>query len=124
MFYSAYFILQPYAISPLKLIPGPWYAVYIEWWLVWKTMMNYDLYLEHDSWVRILPNEISICDPEAIASIYGVNAAYVKTEFYTYQLRGVPKLFTMSDRKQHARRRRKLSRLFSMSTITEYTERL
>lgn len=52
--------------------------------------------------------------------IYGANSAYVKTEFYTYQFRGQPKLFTMSDPKQHAKRRRELAHPFSMSAVTEY----
>lgn len=80
----------------------------------------HELHQKYGLWVRIAPNEISTCDPEAIVPIYGVNSAFVKTEFYTWQFRGVPELFTMSDRKQHARRRRELAHLFSMSAITEY----
>ena len=52
--------------------------------------------------------------------IYGVSSDYIKTEFYMYQLRGIPELFTMADRKHHATGRRQLSHLFSMSTNTEY----
>lgn len=126
LLFCIYIILEPYVFSPLKRIPGPWYAVYTKWWLVWKTTKGiraktiHDLHLKYGPWVRISPNEVSTCDAEAIVPIYGVNSAHVKTEFYTYQLRGEPELFTMSDRKQHARRRRELSHLFSMSTITEY----
>ena len=126
LLYIVYWALYPWFLSPLKEIPGPWYAVYTKWWLVWKTVKGvraktiHELHLRHGPWVRIAPNEVSTCDPLAIVPIYGVNSTYVKTEFYTYQLRGVPELFTMSDRKQHARRRRELSHLFSMSTIAEY----
>lgn len=126
LLYSIYWALHPWFLSSLKGIPGPWYAVYTKWWLAWKTVKGvraktiHELHQRYGPWVRIAPNEISTCDSEAIVPIYGVNSAYVKTEFYTYQLRGVPELFTMSDRKQHARRRRELAHLFSMSTITEY----
>lgn len=126
LLYAIYWVLYPWFFSPLKAIPGPWYAVYTKWWLVWKTVKGiraktiHELHQKYGPWVRIAPNEISTCDSEAIVPIYGVNSTYVKTEFYTYQLRGVPELFTMSDRKQHARRRRELAHLFSMSTITEY----
>ena len=126
LLYIIYCVFYPWFFSPLKAIPGPWYAVYTKWWLVWRTVKGvraktiHDLHQQYGPWVRIAPNEISTCDSEAIVPIYGVNSTYVKTEFYTYQLRGVPELFTMSDRKQHARRRRELAHLFSMSTITEY----
>lgn len=69
---------------------------------------------------RIAPNEISTCEVKAIPALCGNASNFVKTDFDIYQLRGVPELFTMSDRKQHASRRRQLSHLLSMSTITEY----
>lgn len=124
--YIIYWALHPWFLSPLKGVPGPWYAVYTKWWLVWKTVKGvraktiHELHQKYGPWVRIAPNEVSTSDSEALVPIYGVNSTYVKTDFYTYQLRGVPELFTMSDRKQHARRRRELAHLFSMSTITEY----
>lgn len=124
--YTIYWALHPWFLSPLKGVPGPWYAVYTKWWLVWKTVKGvraktiHELHQQYGPWVRIAPNEVSTSDSEALVPIYGVNSTYVKTDFYTYQLRGVPELFTMSDRKQHARRRRELAHLFSMSTITEY----
>ncbi len=126
LLYALYLVLHPWVFSLLKKIPGPWYAIYAKWWLVWKTIKGvraktiHNLHVKYEPWVRIAPNEGSICDREAIVPIYGVNSLFVKTEIYTYQLHGVPELFTMSDRKQHARRRRELSHLFSLSTITEY----
>ncbi|KAL8827188.1 MAG: hypothetical protein Q9191_003339 [Dirinaria sp. TL-2023a] len=124
--FISYLALQPWLFSPLRHIPGPWYAICTKWWLVYKTVKGvraktiHELHLKYGAWVRIAPNEVSTCDPEAIVPIYGANSAYVKTEFYTYQLRGQPELFTISDPKQHAKRRRELAHLFSMSTITEY----
>ena len=80
----------------------------------------HDLHLKCGSWIRIAPSEIFTSDRESIVPIYGVSSDYIKTEFYMYQLRGIPELFTMADRKHHATRRRQLSHLFSISTITEY----
>ena len=124
--YALYFLLHPYVFSPLQKIRGPWYAIYTKWWLVRITTRGirsktiHELHQQYGPWVRIAPNEISTCDPEALAPIYGVGSEHVKTDFYTYQNRGIPEIFNMSDRNQHARRRRELSHLFSMSTITEY----
>lgn len=126
--YLVYFLLYPWCISPLRKIPGPWWAGYTKWWLVYKTWMGvraktiHDLHLKYGPWVRVAPNEISTADSEAIIPIYGINSDFVKTEFYTYQLRGIPELFTMADRKAHAKRRRELAHLFSMSTIKEYED--
>ena len=76
--------------------------------------------MKYGPWVRIAPDEISTSDSKAIAPIYGVTSEFTKSDFYKYQLRGIPELFTMQDRKAHAKRRRELAHLFSMSTITEY----
>ncbi|KAJ9606411.1 hypothetical protein H2200_009372 [Cladophialophora chaetospira] len=127
-----YWVLYPWYFSPLRLIPGPWWAGYTKWWLVYKTWAGvraktiHDLHLKYGPYVRVAPNEISTSDSKAITAIYGVNSEFTKTEFYQYQLRGMtdakPELFTMSDRKAHAKRRRELAHLFSMSTITEYED--
>lgn len=142
--YLLYAAVYPWVFSPLKHIPGPWFALYTKWWLVYKTNKGirsktiHDLHEKYGPWVRVAPFEVSTTDTEAIVPIYGVNSNFVKTEFYTYQLRGklrfswtqyrafnirrvaIPELFTMSNRKDHATRRRQLAHLFSMSTITEY----
>ncbi|KAK6364743.1 hypothetical protein LTS17_011848 [Exophiala oligosperma] len=123
-----YLLLYPWYFSPLRKIPGPWYAAYTKWWLVYKTWTGvraktiHDLHLKYGPWVRVAPDEVSTSDKEAITTIYGVNSDFVKTDFYTYQLRAIPELFTMSDRKAHAKRRRELAHLFSMSTISEYED--
>ncbi|EXJ65327.1 hypothetical protein A1O7_01668 [Cladophialophora yegresii CBS 114405] len=127
-----YWLLYPWFFSPLRNIPGPWWAGYTKWWLVYKTWAGvraktiHELHLKYGPWVRVSPNEISTSDSKAITAIYGVNSEFTKTEFYQYQLRGMtdakPELFTMADRKAHAKRRRELAHLFSMSTITEYED--
>jgi benzoate 4-monooxygenase len=126
-----YQALYPWLFSPLRNIPGPWYAVYTKWWMAYKTFKGiravtiHDLHRRYGPWVRIAPEEVSTCDTEAIAPIYGVNSKFVKTDFYTYQLRGFEgpeflELFTYSNRQAHATRRRQLANLFSMSTLIEY----
>ncbi len=92
--YMVYFALYPWLFSPIKHIPGPAIAAYTNWWLVYKTVKCvraktiHDLHVKYGPWVRISPNEVSTADSQAIVPIYGVNSNFVKTEFYTYQLRG------------------------------------
>lgn len=123
--YLVYFLLQPW-FSPLRKIPGPWVARYTKWWIISKTGQGlraktiHDLHERYGKWVLIAPTEVSTRDPEAIVPIYGTTSKFRKTDFYTYQLRGIPELFTMSDQKEHANRRRLLANLFAMSTIKDY----
>ncbi|KAJ9606678.1 hypothetical protein H2200_008686 [Cladophialophora chaetospira] len=125
-FLVIYWLLYPWYISPLRKVRGPWYAIYTKWWLAYKTWKGvrayaiHELHLKYGPWVRIAPDEVSTSDSQALGPIYGVSSNFVKTEFYTYQLRGIPELFTMSDRKAHAKRRRELAHLFTMTTIKEY----
>ncbi|EXJ83058.1 hypothetical protein A1O1_06676 [Capronia coronata CBS 617.96] len=124
--YILYLLLEPWYFSPLKEIPGPWFAAYTKWWMVYKTvcgeraMTIHKLHVQYGKCVRIGPKEVSTVDSEAIVPIYGAGSKFVKTEFYTYQLRGVPELFTMSNQKQHMARRRLMAHLFSMSTMKDY----
>ena len=107
--YLIYVLIHPWYISPLKKIPGPWYTAYTKWWLVYKTWTGvraktiHDLHVKYGPWVRVAPDEVSTSDHAAIVPIYGVNSDFVKTDFYTYQLRAIPELFTMSDRQAHSR---------------------
>lgn len=123
-----YCLLYPWYFSPLRKVPGPWYAAYTKWWLAYKTWQGiraytiHDLHMKYGPWVRISPGEVSISDPSAIVPIYGVNSDFVKTDFYYHLNRRIPELFTMTDRKQHAKRRRELAHLFTMSTIKEYED--
>ena len=124
--YLVYWALHPWVFSPLRKVPGPWYTAYTKWWIAYKTVQGvraktiHDLHVKYGATVKIGPNEVSTCDPEAIVPIYGTTSKFIKTEFYTYQLRGIPEIFTISSQKQHAQRRRLMAHVFSMSTIKEY----
>lgn len=124
--YIVYSLIYPFLFSPLRHIPGPWYTSLSKLWIIYKTVQGvraksiHDLHLKYGPWVRIGPDEISISDQDAIVPIYGPTSKFSKTDFYTYQLRGIPELFTMSNHKQHADRRRLLAHLFSMSTMKDY----
>jgi benzoate 4-monooxygenase len=124
--YFCYGTLYSVFLSPLKKVPGPWWAAWSKWPMVFATVRGkrsvtiHKLHDTYGQWVRIAPNEISISDPQAIVPIYGTTSKFAKTDFYTYQLRGIPELFTMSNQKRHADRRKLLAHLFSMSTMKDY----
>lgn len=63
--------------TPLKDIPGPWFAscspLYRFWYAVCRSNYHHDLTNLHRKYgniVRIAPNEVSIWDPEVVAEIY------------------------------------------------------
>ncbi|KAI1619965.1 cytochrome P450 [Exophiala viscosa] len=124
--YIVYTFLYPFLFSPMRHLPGPWYARVSKLWIIYKTVQGvrarsiHDLHRKFGQWVVIGPDEVSTSDQDAIVPIYGATSKFCKTTFYTYQLRGIPELFTMSSQKQHADRRRLLAHLFSMSTMKDY----
>jgi benzoate 4-monooxygenase len=138
-------IIQPVFVSPLRSIPGPLHCKIDKWWLVWKTHIGirakaiHDIHMRYGPIVRVARNEVSISDIKEIRELYGQGTDYMKSAFYTYQLRGIPNLFTMDEyvysffliittmlissansRKEHANRRRIMSHLFSQASTLEF----
>lgn len=73
--------------------------------------------------MRIAPNRFSITDPAALRIIYGHGSKFVKSKFY-YAF-GHPDitqldLFSERDIARHALKRRKVSSLFSVTTLLSY----
>lgn len=68
----------------LNQIPGPWLASFTDLhrlYTVWKRrpeLWHIRLHETHGKLVRLGPNSVSIADPEAIKTIYGLNTGYVK----------------------------------------------
>lgn len=72
--------------------------------------------------MRIAPNEVSISDPEALKTIYAVNAGFTKTDFYepfAPHISPNEDHFTQRDEKMHAYRRRFVNHLYSLTSILE-----
>lgn len=73
------------ALKPgLRSIPGPFLAKFTDLWrlrAVWKGNFQravIDLHRTYGDVVRVGPNTISIADPKAIESIYGLKANFPK----------------------------------------------
>lgn len=65
-------------------IPGPWLAGFTDLYrlcIVWgrrPELWHIKLHEQHGKVVRLGPNTVSIADPEAIKTIYGLSTGYVK----------------------------------------------
>ncbi|KAL1639278.1 hypothetical protein SLS58_008120 [Diplodia intermedia] len=115
----------------LHKYPGPALAAYTDWWRlidVWgrKTEQTHiHLHQKYGDFVRVGPNVISIADPKAIKTIYGLNKGMTKSDFYPIQQataggHRVWSLFSTKDEDWHAKYRRCINGAFAMSALVSY----
>lgn len=86
--------------------------------------LNRELHEQYGSVVRISPNEISVSDPSAVQTIYGIKSKFTKTVWYTIWGNPASKSkhadpFADRDEKHHASRRRLVNNMYAMSSILE-----
>lgn len=119
--YSAYF-------SPLAQVPGPGWARFSDFWLLWqlysfrKCPTINECFAEYGPIVRIGPNKVALNTEEAMKVIYGIGTKFIKSEWYkTWSLLGFDNVFTIHDTKEHADRRRITAKLMSKSNVVVYT---
>ncbi|KAK3673769.1 hypothetical protein LTR78_006322 [Recurvomyces mirabilis] len=112
-------------------VPGPILAKFTDLWrllVVWRRD-SHDTYLKlhkkHGDLLRIGPNCISICKPDMIPIIYGIQKGYVKSDFYAVWQNMIngkrsPSLVFTTDEQQHAMLRRPVAGAFALSTLVEF----
>ncbi|KAF6802948.1 cytochrome p450 monooxygenase [Colletotrichum sojae] len=122
-------ILIRAARSPLKYVPGPWYAHFTHYVLKYHVVLGRrifyvdDLHRRYGEIVRLSPDEISVTSVDGHKQIYATSSPCTKHEWYL-RFGGHPYLglFTMSNRKEHAERRRMFARAFSKSQLRSQWE--
>ncbi|KAJ6085354.1 cytochrome P450 [Penicillium canescens] len=73
--------------------------------------------------VRVGPNRYSFTSPPAVKKIYELGGKFEKSQYYTPLLSPDPEtqhIFPMIDNNRHKERRRKISPLYTMSTMVSY----
>ncbi|RFU26932.1 hypothetical protein B7463_g9409, partial [Scytalidium lignicola] len=90
-FGTAWLGMQIYraAFAPLSKLPGPWYSLFSDIFLMYKEFSAqrrvyiHELHKRFGPVVRLGPNEVSFTSPEALKEIYqSSGSGYDKTEFY------------------------------------------
>ncbi|KAH6715260.1 cytochrome P450 oxidoreductase [Leptodontidium sp. MPI-SDFR-AT-0119] len=124
-----FYYLTAALLSPLRSIPGPFWARFTRWWKFIEIYRgefektNIELHRRYGPVVRISPNEYSIDDPEATKEIYGLGSHFVKSPWYIASGNPDPHatadLFTDLDPKRHAVNRRKVASLYSMTNLVQ-----
>ncbi|KEF54719.1 uncharacterized protein A1O9_09161 [Exophiala aquamarina CBS 119918] len=114
-------------------IPGPFFAAYTDIWrfvIVWRRRperTHVKLHEKLGPLVRLGPNSVSVSDPAAIKTIYGLASGYVKSSFYTVQQQAVSRdghllqgMFNTTDEQYHAKLRRAVNNAYAMSTLVQF----
>ncbi|KAI1638940.1 cytochrome P450 [Biscogniauxia mediterranea] len=124
-------VLYDLLFSPLRKIPGPIWARFTRWWeyrLVAKGDSNLQyihLHKRYGPVVRVGPNRYSITRPEDVKVVYDIGSKFTKSDYYKPLLHPDPdeqSIFAIQDNNFHKERRRKISALYSMSTMVSYEE--
>ncbi|KAI5121944.1 hypothetical protein M0805_002016 [Coniferiporia weirii] len=86
--YFVAFAVYQLLISPLRAVPGPWYAAVSDFWLITHVLrfrrcraIN-DALLKYGSIVRIAPNKVVFLDAPTMKSVYGISSRLSKSAFY------------------------------------------
>lgn len=90
-FYLIYFAVVSFyrlLLSPLRAVPGPWYAAISDFWLTTHILrlrrcraIDY-LLREYGPIVRVAPNKIIFLDAPTMKTVYGVGSRLNKSSFY------------------------------------------
>ena len=86
-----YFVLSAFYrlfISPLRSVPGPWYATISDFWLTTHVLRLRrcraidDLFRKYGPIVRVSPNRVIFLDSATMKGVYGVSNKLNKSKFY------------------------------------------
>ena len=118
------FIIAPAFLSPLSKIPNAHFSAPLtSLWIQSKrrtcaaTRTIYSLHQKHGPIVRLGPNELSACTPNALKTIY--IGGFAKDPWYldAFVNYGEPNLVSMLDHKPHSVQKRMISNLYSKSFL-------
>ncbi|KAJ7152191.1 hypothetical protein C8R43DRAFT_819494, partial [Mycena crocata] len=116
----AIYVIDPYGI---RQNPGPFLAKFSDAWLGWVSQQGHrsevihELHLKYGPFVRISPSEVSVADPDALGIVYAHGNGALKSGFYDAFVSIQRGLFNTRDRKQHARKRKIVSHIFSQKSV-------
>ena len=75
--------------------------------------------------MRISPNEVAIADLATVKQVYRVGSAFTKSQWYQkFNESPHPGIFSMTNPKEHAVRRRLFAQSFSKSSLTQFEQQV
>ncbi|WPH01320.1 putative cytochrome P450 [Acrodontium crateriforme] len=123
-----------YLSHPLLRVPGPWLARFTRLWELIQIRQDHfeevsiALHEKYGPVVRLAPNRYSISTPDAVQQIYGHSGTVFKKDRW-YRPFGHPDddqadIFSVINEQRHAANRRKVSSLYSLTSLMGYEENI
>ncbi|CEI60118.1 hypothetical protein FVEN_g8093 [Fusarium venenatum] len=114
----------------LTRVPGPPLAKWTKLWRLYDVYQGQShhtsirLHEKYGPLVRVAPNIVSVGDPQAIKTIYGLTGAFPKTAFYpiqsiSWQKKPQMNLFSTRDPVYHRDQKKKVAGAFSLTNLLE-----
>ncbi|KAF2266139.1 benzoate 4-monooxygenase cytochrome P450 [Lojkania enalia] len=118
-FYNVY-------LHPLRHVPGPFWArasAIPSWYYTAggkRHIWLWQLFQIYGKRIRVAPNLVLFCDPEAHAAIYGMKSNVRRSTFYVGLTKNIREKTTLNtiDPAEHAQRRKMLNRCFTDQSVT------
>jgi len=132
LMYAVAILIYRICFHPLRGVPGPFLGKITE---LWRTKRYFqgtwhkdilELHRQYGPLVRLSPNEVSLCDENALDLLYSTASQSLKTDWYdTWTPHGqVPSFFNVTNPKLHAFLRRRVAGVYSMSSILRMDSRI
>ncbi|KAI0091644.1 cytochrome P450 monooxygenase pc-bph [Irpex rosettiformis] len=128
---SALYYIVPYLQDPkgIRQYPGPWLAKFSCLWFSREIFAarvqtsTKKLHERYGTFVRIGPNDISVCSPEALQTLYAHSPNALKSSLYdAFSPFGASRsVFNTTSRGDHARKRKLLSHMMAAKSLQEIT---
>lgn len=111
-------------LTPLRRVPGPWYAPLTHLPLKYATLRGRRLHHIHalhgryGPLVRVAPTELAAAAPADFRAVHRVGGGFVKAEWYgRFRNSAIDDVFSLRDARAHAARRRMLARAFGKGAL-------
>jgi hypothetical protein len=123
----SYIIYQRY-LSPLHALPGPFFASLSTLWLAYAYyrgdwhIVSRRIHARYGPIVRVGPSVVSVAEPAAIKTIYGVGTKFFKGQWYQHLLADNPgqkNLLGVTDKAEHKRMRRVVDPMYTLKALRE-----
>lgn len=111
--------------SPLRYIPGPFFAKFTTKWLTLneiagnRSLVVAQAHERYGAVVRLAPDEISFSDRSCIKELYFQGSKFPKSHRYEGFASGTRASFDMTDKDQHRERRNLVRHVLAQSNIDD-----
>jgi hypothetical protein len=133
--YVGYITIYRIFFHPLRSVPGPFLARFSKLWLVWhvrkgKSHIQFpELHAQFGPIVRIAPNQVLVCEEDAVKTVYGAGTSFTKGDWY--QMCAAPDknwkpvdevldLLTETNMEKYRRQRRAIGPAYSITGLEKH----